>query len=78
MQRHKITRDSSHKGLAIGISMEWRELINASDEPSKHISDYSESRTRFLSTKRELISIPLSDDDFSVDENSRYENRIYF
>lgn len=42
LRRHKITRDSSHKGLAIGISMEWRELVNASDDPSKHISDYSE------------------------------------
>ena len=40
LQRHKITRNSSHKGL--GISQEWRELFNATDDPSGHISGYSE------------------------------------
>nr|DAL35600.1 MAG TPA_asm: NTP-PPase-like protein [Caudoviricetes sp.] len=42
LRRRKITKDSSHKGLAIGISMEWRELFNASENPSEHIGDYSE------------------------------------
>ncbi len=42
LRRRKITRDSSYNGLAIGISMEWRELVKATGNPSEHISDYSD------------------------------------
>ena len=37
LRRHKITVHSSHRGLAIGISAEWRELMDAADRPSPHI-----------------------------------------
>ncbi len=42
LRRHKITRDSSHKGLAIGISAEWRELMEATDHPSVHVKGWTE------------------------------------
>lgn len=42
LRRHKITVHSSHRGLAIGISAEWRELMDAADRPSPHIGGWSE------------------------------------
>lgn len=42
LDRKKITVHSSHKGLCIGISAEWRELFDAGKhERSVHIPQYS-------------------------------------
>lgn len=42
LRRKKVTIHSSHMGLAIGISVEWRELCNASKYKSRHLPHYSE------------------------------------
>lgn len=42
LNRKKVTVHSSHMGLAIGISVEWRELCLASKYRSEHLPHYSE------------------------------------
>lgn len=42
LRRKKITIHSSHKGLCIGISAEWRELYDAGKhDPSEHVPGYT-------------------------------------